>query len=59
MIETVLAILSPDALDDSGRLRFLTLLRSSDIHTIGWGCARTNGALRRVNPSNLIRVMPA
>jgi hypothetical protein len=59
MIETVLVILSPDAVDDTGLTSFLTLPHQSDIHRIGWGCARTKGALRTVNPSNLIRVMPA
>ena len=52
-------MLSPDALDDTGLTPFLTLPCPSDIDRIGWGCARTKGALRTVNPSNLIRVMPA
>jgi len=52
-------MLSPNALDDTGLTPFLTLPCSGDIHRIGWGCARTKGALRTVNPSNLIRVMPA
>ena len=51
-------MLPPDAFDDTGLTPFLTLPCPSDIHTIGWGCARTKGALRK-NPSNLIRVMPA
>jgi hypothetical protein len=35
-----------NVIDDTGRTLFLTLPGSSDIHTIGWGCARTTGALR-------------